>query len=224
MAFNVNELIIDRVRSLTAHDLSNGEMLFRLTSLEDPSLACQAEGEEVVDAIGALITTLYRAKKATFSASNSLMSLDLAAAQFGAQKEVAAAEKKIVVPTSEIVTVEKDATEVTLKKAPVGEVKYIYALNNNEIATRYTAASAASATEFVTIIFSFEALFVVSPSNTTLKLASFAVAVALPFIVSEIFSITAYPIPRTIIATKTITNVLNPFLFFILFPPFFEII
>lgn len=149
MAFNVNELIIDRVRSLTAHDLSNGEMLFRLTSLEDPSLACQAEGEEVVDAIGALITTLYRAKKATFSASNSLMSLDLAAAQFGAKKEVAAADKKIVVPTYEIVTVEKDATEVTLKKTPVGEVKYIYALNNNEIATRYTAASAASATEFV---------------------------------------------------------------------------
>lgn len=149
MAFNVNELILDRVRSLTAHDLSNGEMLFRLTSLEDPSLNTTAEGEEVVDAIGALITTLYRAKKATFSASNSLMSLDLAAAQFGAKKEIASATKKINVPTFEIIPVEKDTTEVTLKKAPVGEVKYIYALNNNEIATRYTAGSAASATEFV---------------------------------------------------------------------------
>ena len=149
MAFNVNELILDRVRSLTAHDLSNGEMLFRLTSLEDPSLNTTAEGEEVVDAIGALITTLYRAKKATFSASNSLMSLDLAAAQFGAKKEVAASNNKITVPTYEIITVEKDATEVTLKKTPVGEVKYIYALANNEIATRYTAGSAASVTEFV---------------------------------------------------------------------------
>jgi hypothetical protein len=154
MAFNVNELILDRVRSLTAHDLSNGEMLFRLTSLEDPSLQTSAESEEVVDAIGALITNLYRAKKATFSASNSLISLDLAAAQFGAKKEVAGATLKdggtvkITVPTYEIVTVAKDATEVTLKKAPVGEVKYIYALNNNEIATRYTAASAASETEF----------------------------------------------------------------------------
>ena len=149
MAFNVNELIIDRVRSLTAHDLSNGEMLFRLTSLEDPSLACQAEGEELTDAIGALITTLYRAKKATFSASNSLMSLDLAAAQFGAKKEVAAADKKIAVPTYEIITVADGATEVSLKKVPVGEVKYIYGLANNEIATRYTAGSAATATEFV---------------------------------------------------------------------------
>jgi hypothetical protein len=149
MSFSVNELILDRVRSLTAHDLSNGEMLFRLTSLEDPSLQTSAEGEEIVDAIGALITTLYRAKKATFSASNSLISLDLAAAQFGAKKEVASSEKKIAVPTFEIITVAEGETEVTLKKAPVGDVKYIYALTNNEIATRYIAGSAASATEFV---------------------------------------------------------------------------
>ena len=149
MAFNVNELILDRVRSLTAHDLSNGEMLFRLTSLEDPSLQTSSEKEEVVDAIGALVAALYRAKKATFSASNSLISLDLAAAQFGAKKEVASATGKINVPTYEIIPVAEGVTEVSLKKAPVGEVKYIYALANNEIATRYTAGSAASATEFV---------------------------------------------------------------------------
>lgn len=149
MAFNVNELILDRVRSLTAHDLFDGKMLFRLTSLEDPSLNTTAEGEEIVDAIGATITTLYRAKKATFSASNSLISLDLAAAQFGASKDVASSDKKIAVPTYEILTVAEGATEVSLKKAPVGEVKYIYALSNNEIATRYTKGAAASATEFV---------------------------------------------------------------------------
>ena len=155
MAFNVNELILDRVRSLTAHDLFDGKMLFRLTSLEDPSLNTTAEGEEIVDAIGATITTLYRAKKATFSASNSLISLDLAAAQFGASKDVAGSELndgsklKIAVPTYEILTVAEGATEVSLKKAPVSEVKYIYALSNNEIATRYTKGAAASATEFV---------------------------------------------------------------------------
>ncbi len=149
MAFNVNELILDKVRSLTAHDLTTGEMLFRLTSLEDPSLSCTAEGEEIVDAIGAVITTLYRAKKATFSASNSLISLDLAAAQYGTQKEVASKENKIVVPTYEILTVADGATEVSLKKAPVGTVSYIYALDRGEIATRYVAGAAASATEFV---------------------------------------------------------------------------
>ena len=149
MAFNKDELILDRVRSLTAHDLSNGEMLFRLTSLEDPSLSCTAEGEEVTDAIGALITTLYRAKKATFSASNSLFSLDLAAAQFGTKKEVASAENKIVVPTYEVINIADKATEIELAHAPKGEIKYIYSLVNGGIATRYDAGSAASATEFV---------------------------------------------------------------------------
>lgn len=149
MAFNKNELILDRVRSLTAHDLSNGTMLFRLTSLEDPSLNTTAEGEEIVDAIGATITTLYRAKKATFSASNSLISLDLAAAQFGTVKEIASADKKIAVPTYEIITIEPNATEVALKKAPVGGVQYIYALAGNEIATRYAVGNTVSETEFV---------------------------------------------------------------------------
>lgn len=149
MALNVNELILDRVRSLTAHDLSSGEMLFRLTSLEDPSLNTSAEGEEVVDAIGALITTLYRAKKATFSASNSLMSLDLAAAQFGARKEIATAKDKIVVPTFEMITLKNDTTEVTLKKKPVGDVLYIYGLKDNEIATTYKYGDAVSDEEFV---------------------------------------------------------------------------
>ena len=154
MAFNVNELIIDRVRSLTAHDLSNGEMLFRLTSLEDPSLQCTAEGEEVTDAIGALITTLYRAKKATFSASNSLISLDLAAAQYGTKKEAASADNKIKVPTYEVLTV--DNGKITLSKTPVKvketdeyAVKYIYALVDGGIATRYNAGASVSDEDFL---------------------------------------------------------------------------
>lgn len=141
MAFNQNELILDKVRSLTAHDLSNGEMLFRLTSLEDPSLSCTAEGEEVVDAVGALITTLYRAKKATFSASNSLISLDLAAAQFGAKKEIASESNKIVIPTYEVLTVDGKG-KIKLSNTPVGEIKYIYALVNGGIATRYAQSGA----------------------------------------------------------------------------------
>lgn len=149
MAFNKNELILDKVRSLTAHDLSTGEMLFRLTSLEDPSLACTAEGEEIVDAIGAVITTLYRAKKATFSASNSLISLDLAAAQFGTKKEIAAKGSEIIVPTYEILTIAEGATEVALGKLAEGTISYIYSLENGEIATRYKNGSAASETDFV---------------------------------------------------------------------------
>lgn len=137
MALNVNELIIDRVRSLTAHDLSDGKMLFRLTSLEDPSLNTTAEGEEVTDAIGALITTLYRAKKATFSASNSLMSLDLAAAQYGAKKEVG----KITNYTYEILEIKNG--EVSLTNEPVeGSIKWVYLINKNEVGAAYDATGA----------------------------------------------------------------------------------
>lgn len=151
MAFNVNELVLDRVRSLTAHSINDdnyGELLFRLTSLEDPSLNCQAEGEEVTDAIGALITTLYRAKKATFSASNSLISLDLAAAQYGAKKETASSTNKITVPTYEVITIPAGATTVTLKKKAVGEISYIYHIESGEVSTSYKAAENASAEAF----------------------------------------------------------------------------
>lgn len=164
MALNLNELLLDRVRSLTAHDLSTKELLFRLTSLEDPSLSCTAEGEEVTDAIGALITTLYRAKKATFSASNSLISLDLAAAQYGAEKEVTGVTEiddngtkldKVIDYTYEI----KDIVDgkVTLTNTPitikvddkdVSCVRFIYAVENGQTSTKYAYGDAASDTEF----------------------------------------------------------------------------
>ena len=147
MAFNKNELILDKVRSLTAHDLSTDAMLLRLASLEDPSLQCTAEGEEVVDAIGAVITTLYRAKKATFSATNSLISLDLAASQYGTKKEVASEDNAIVTSTYEILVISDEGT-VTLKHTPSNDVMWIYSIANGETGTGYKAASAVSDTEF----------------------------------------------------------------------------
>lgn len=160
MALNVNEIILDRVRSLTAHSIDDenyGALLFRLTSLEDPSLATSAEGEEVVDAIGALITTLYRAKKATFSASNSLISLDLAAAQYGSKKISAGVTKdedgNIIAPTITDYTYEilkVDGTSVKLANKPnVDSIKYIYTIENNQIGTAYKVGSAANDAEFV---------------------------------------------------------------------------
>lgn len=151
MALKVNELILDRVRSLAAHSINDedyGALLFRLTSLEDPSLSCTAEGEEIVDAIGALITTLYRAKKATFSANNSLISLDLAAAQYGTKKEVGAEGATITDYAYEILKVE--GASVKLANEPnVDSIKYIYTIENNEIGTAFKAGSVPSETEFV---------------------------------------------------------------------------
>lgn len=144
---NKNELILDKVRSLTAHDLSTNALLFRLTSLEEPTLSCTTESEEVTDAVGSVITTMYRAKKATFSASNSLFSIDLAARQFGSEKEIATADKKMVDYTYEILTISNK--KVTLSHVPSSAVKYIYSIVDGEIGTAYTAGATVSETEFV---------------------------------------------------------------------------
>ena len=152
MAFNVNEVILDRVRSLVCNDLTTGQMLFRLTSIENPTLQCTAEGEEITDAIGSLITTLYRAKKAKFSGTNSLVSLDLMAAQYGTQKVVGTSSAKIDDITYDIINVTGAVGEtLALSHAPkdATDIKYAYAIANNEVGTAYAAGSAASATEFV---------------------------------------------------------------------------
>jgi hypothetical protein len=145
--FNKNELILDRVRSLTAHSIDDedfGALLFRLTSLEDPSLGTTAEGEEIVDAIGSLITTLYRAKKATFSASNSLISLDLAAAQYGAKKEVGGSVTDYAYEILKL----NDSHTVKLATAPnVDSVKHIYTIKDNQIGEHLVAGSVAKEAE-----------------------------------------------------------------------------
>lgn len=133
---------------MTAHDLTTGELLFRLTQLEEPTISCTAEGEEVTDAVGAVITTLYRAKKATFSATNSLISLDLAAAQYGSKKIVAGEENKVLDYTYEILTIPAEGGTVELKHEPANEVKWIYSIENNEVGTSYKAGAMASETEF----------------------------------------------------------------------------
>lgn len=152
MAFNKNELILDRVRSLTAHDLTTGSMLFRLTQLEEPSLNCTAEGEEVTDALGAVITTMYRAKTAEFTATNSLISLDLAAAQYGTKKVQGETSAEILDCTYEILDFSGDgATEgVALAHTPAnpGSIKWAYEMVNGEIGKTFRAGAAPSVTEF----------------------------------------------------------------------------
>ena len=146
MAFNPNELILDKVRQLTAHDLETGKILLRLTQLEDPTISTSAEGEDVTDAVGALITTMYRAKQAEFSATNSLVSLDLAAAQYGTEKKVASEESKFVDYAYEILPVSEG--KVTLSHTPIeGSVGYVYVIENNEIKESYPIGTAASEKE-----------------------------------------------------------------------------
>lgn len=146
MAINVNELILDKVRSLIFTDLADGSVIGRLTKLEDPSLQTAAEGEEVTDAQGSLITKIFKAKTGRFEATNSLFSMDLLAQQYGTDKEVASDTKKITVPCEETLTV--SGGKITLSHLPSNTIKYIYKLENGTLAQKYTVGAAASATEF----------------------------------------------------------------------------
>ena len=146
--FNKNEVILERIKQASFYDLEDGKLLNRLTSIEDPSLNTTAEKEEVVDAQGETVTEIFRAKKATFSGSNSLFSFDLAASQFGATKEVASADKKIVNYMAETLTISNGA--VKLSRTPVeNSIKYIYIIEGGEIGESYAVGAAATEDEAV---------------------------------------------------------------------------
>lgn len=146
MAINPNELILDRVRELIFTDLADGSVLGRLTSLEDASLNTSAEGTDIVDSVGAVVTTLYRAKNGEFTANNSFFSLDLASQQYGTTKEVASDVKTINVPATEVLTV--DGGSITLTNTPVNPIKYIYKLENKNLAKKFSVGTVVSEEEF----------------------------------------------------------------------------
>lgn len=143
--FNPNELVLEKIRSVEEYDPSTNELTGRYTQIEEPSLKTSAEGTQVTDAMGAEITTFYNAQTGTFSFTNSLFSLDLAASQFGSKKEVADTNNKIIVPVSETVSIASDNT-ITLKYIPVGtagaEVKYVKVINeNNTFGKKYEVSA-----------------------------------------------------------------------------------
>lgn len=152
MAFNPNELILERIRAVEEYDPATFELTGRYTQVEDPSLKTSADGTDVTDAMGTPIQTFYQAQKGTFDFTNSLFSLDLAASQFGTKKKIAGADNKIIVPVSETIAIGSDHT-VKLKYVPVGtegaEVKYVKVINaNNTFGETYEVSALAGDGKF----------------------------------------------------------------------------
>lgn len=152
MAFNPNELILEKIRSVEEYDPATFELTGRYTQIEDPSLKTSADATEVTDAMGATIQTFYNAQKGTFDFTNSLFSLDLAASQYGSKKVVASDTDKIIMPVSEVITIGSDHTAV-LKYTPVGttgaEVKYVKVINeNNTFGETYEVSATAGEGKF----------------------------------------------------------------------------
>lgn len=153
--FDLSTFIIDRTLSGIMTDPNTGEVLWRVTQIEDPSINCSADEKTAVDAMGSTIATFMTAKTAEFTASNSLFDLNLAAAQFGSTKKIASAADKFVVPMTETFTVKGESNEtVTLKHKPVGatgaEIRQIYELKgDSSLGIKYESGATPSATKFV---------------------------------------------------------------------------
>ena len=136
--FNPNELVLERVKSVIFPDYATGQIIGRLTQIEDPTLEITSEADEVLDASGATIDTIRRGKKAKFDSVNSLFSTDLFAMQMGTKKKVATAEQKIVAAAESILMVDTQTHTITLPKSPVKDsLKYIYKFVNKGLAEVY---------------------------------------------------------------------------------------
>lgn len=146
MSFNPNELILERIRAVEEYDRATGVLTARYTQIEEPSLKTAAEGTQVTDAMGAEIVTFYHAQTGTFSFSNSLFSLDLAASQFGSKKEIAGDGQSILRPAAETIPIQADGTAV-LSHVPAGangsQIRTIRLLNDDNTFGRTISLSKA---------------------------------------------------------------------------------
>lgn len=142
MAFDVNNFVIDHVLRGVMISTADGSLMYSINQIEDPSLSCSSEEREAVDALGTPIMTFQNGKNAEFSASNSILDLNLLATQMGTEKEIASAEEKITVPvfyTGEV----KDAT-FTLEKTPKAPISEIYELRGDgTTGQKYTLTTSA---------------------------------------------------------------------------------
>ena len=148
MAFDISNFVIDRIIRGVALSQKDDSVLFTINQIQNASLNCASESADAVDALGTPIATFYRAKSAEFSAENALFDMNLMATQLGTTKKVASSGAKITVPAMESFTVTAEG-KYDLDHTPKSAPTEIYALNGDStFGTKYTKATAASATEF----------------------------------------------------------------------------
>jgi len=167
--FNPNELILEKIKTVEEYDPGTYELIGRFTQIESPSLKVNATSTNVTDAMGTEIASFYQAQTATFSFTNSLFSLDLAATQFGSKKQIADNINKLLIPVSETITIDSTNHTAVLKYTPVGvtgaEVKYAKVINENNTFGKTYEVSPTIGAEVFTIDATTKTL--TFPSNVT---------------------------------------------------------
>lgn len=102
MSFVLDDIIIDRIQMAVATDF-NDNPLYTLTQLSDATISISAESTDAVDRDGTLIKRFWRGKTGTFTATNSMLNINVIGAMSGSGKQVATASNAITMPGLKIV-------------------------------------------------------------------------------------------------------------------------
>lgn len=92
---NMNNFVIDRVIRAVGKS-KDGDVLFAINQVTNPSLNVTSETAEAVDALGSKIAVFNRAKNCEFSAENALFDMALMAQQAGSETGVTRGAVKAV--------------------------------------------------------------------------------------------------------------------------------
>ncbi|RKJ79683.1 hypothetical protein D7X33_07335 [Butyricicoccus sp. 1XD8-22] len=119
------QFIADSMKRVSVFDLSNNDLLFMATQIQDGSLSGTVDQQEITGMNGIVIARLDRSKGASVSWTNGLIVTNGIAAQAGAEITDASDEAPIVAPAIELVEL-KTETTATLPSTPVGTNVKIY--------------------------------------------------------------------------------------------------
>ena len=145
MAFKLGDIIIDRLQIAMAEDFS-GNPLYTLTQLQEATIETSAESTDAVDKTGTLVKRFWKGKTGTFTATNSMLNVDIMAAGSGSAKKVASGTNKIPMPKIETV---KAGSTITLAKGYDPESVTVNAYSpNGTMGASFKKGEAANATDF----------------------------------------------------------------------------
>lgn len=152
MAFNKDNLVIDRAIRASMKNKTTSAVMWTLDQIKDPTIECSSEVVFATDATGSKIASFDRAKDATFTAVNAVFNLGLLAAQVGSDKSVASATNKFNAPKFESITLGETGgsvnTTITLEETPKSTLKYIYTLDTDGSKMEEFVAGSTATTQF----------------------------------------------------------------------------
>ena len=130
------DIIVDRIQ-MAYMETTGGDPIGTLTQLSEATLEVTAESVDAVDKDGTLIKRFWRGKTGTFTATNAMINLNVAAQMSGSGKEVASASSQFKsVPGLALV---KIGDTTTLKGYVEGTIKVNYLYNNGTMGDKITS-------------------------------------------------------------------------------------